>query len=113
MQPSYCFRGANRYSLMTIGGIKADLRTVCLLAQTRAPSICVPALGRRSSYRHTTLAVLLDPVARGLGCHPEIDHPVFLPADRSQTNFLDRDGLRSLAGFTKYRQFLAVLTGGA
>jgi len=88
MQPPYCFRGATRYSPMTIGRIRADLRTVCLRPR---PVHLHTSTWKRSSYRYTTLAVLLRPVARGLGGHPEIHRPV-LVCQSIETDQLSRQG---------------------
>jgi len=74
MQPSYCFRGATRYSLMTTGGIRTglgsvpdhpsrgDLTTGSRWSDPR-PFHLHAGIRTRSSYSHTTLAVLPDPLA--------------------------------------------------
>jgi len=94
MQPPYCFRGATRYSPMTIGRIRADLRTACLCRPTP----------RSSAYQH--LEAILVPIhyscrpsspggERGLGGHPEIHRPV-LVCRSIKTDQLSRQGTRYL-----------------
>jgi len=132
---SYYFHGANRYSLMTIGGIRTDLRITYPATSFDAalpacrwsgpwPFHLNTRIWKRSSYPHSTLAVLLDPVAtRFREAIPEFANPLFLWTGRghhidrnqhsnqsTQSTFSDR-AATTLVGLLKYHQTLASTDG--
>lgn len=73
-------RRLSRYSSMAIDRIKADLRTVYPSMPTEPQPVHLHTrTWTRSSYRHTTLAVLLDPAVRGFRePSPNFTAPTFL-----------------------------------
>jgi len=97
MQPPYCFRGATRYSPMTIGRIRADLRTACLCRPTP----------RSSAYQH--LEAILVPIhyscrpsspggERSRGPPRNSSSRSCLPIDQNRSAFSTRDEVLASPG---------------
>jgi len=110
------FAAANRYSLITIGVIKTDLRTACPVTPFSAtlpplrmvrpsdPLICMRAFGGDPHTAHTTLAVVLDPLACEIFEDAFLDFgdPPFLLDWPEPTKLSRKGSITNLAGLTDY-----------
>jgi len=96
---------------MTIGCIKADLRTTCPVTPLSAtlppsqvvrpcdPLICMRAFGSDPHTAHTTLAVTLRPLASSFqGSPPRIRRPTLSADGPESTNFLGSGRLLPSSG---------------
>jgi len=121
------FAAASRYSLITFDGISAELRATCPIAPLSAtlpflrmvrpydPLICVRAFGGDPYTAHTTLAVVIHPLAARLSRMPSSNsatHPFCWLA--SQPTFSERaDYYPCLDLLTTTRPCLRAPMGGA